>query len=337
MFGQVTVGERHHDVMRRRYSATVLQGLGLSDVDESVYRSVLRRGPGSLADLARTLKISRHRVEKAIQHLRAEGLIQPGAPGQPPTAADPEIAIPALLRRRHEQLEDVNAHLPALAAEHRLAAFGDAHHQAVEVIVGSEEIRHRTAALAATASEFLIFDRPPYAYDPSGEVEGELPFLERGVIIRVVYDSTALQDPLRLANVRLLAAHGEQARVLPKVPLKLTIFDQHTAVVPLTREEVSESVALVHESGLLDALLALFETLWSSAPVLDRPHDAAPIPPEDVDLLTLLAMGVKDAAVARQLGVSIRTARRRISGIMDRLGATSRFQAGREAERRGWL
>ncbi|WP_063932608.1 helix-turn-helix domain-containing protein [Jiangella alkaliphila] len=315
----------------------MLHGLGLSDVDESVYRSVLRRRPGSIAELARTLELSRHRVEKAIQHLRALGLLQPGAPGQPPTAADPEIAIPVLLRQRHEQLEDVTTHLPALAAEHRLAAFGDAHHQAVEVIVGSEEIRHRTAALAATANEFLIFDRPPYAYDPSGEVEGELPFLERGVTIRVVYDSTALQDPLRLANVRTLAAHGEQARVLPKVPLKLTIFDQHTAVVPLTREEVSESVALVHESGLLDALLALFETLWSSAPVLDRPHDTAPIPPEDADLLTLLAMGVKDAAVARQLGVSIRTARRRISGIMDRLGATSRFQAGRESERRGWL
>lgn len=315
----------------------MLQGLGLSEVEEIVYRSVLRRRPGSLAELARTLGLSRHQVGKAVQRLRAVGLVQSDASGRPPAATDPEVAIPALLRRRHEQLEDISAHVPALAAEHRLAMFGNAHHRSVEVVVGQDEIRYRTASLAATASEFRILDCPPYAYDPSGEVDGELPFLERGVAIRVVYDATALQDPARLANVRTLAVHGEQARVLPKVPLKLTIFDAHTAVVPLTRTEVAESVALVHESGLLDALVALFETLWSSAPSLDRQPDAAPIPPEDAEVLTLLAMGVKDGAVARQLGVSIRTARRRISGVMDRLGATSRFQAGREAERRGWL
>ncbi|GAB3450553.1 helix-turn-helix domain-containing protein [Actinophytocola sediminis] len=315
----------------------MLQGLGLSEVEETVYRAVLRQRPSSLAELARTLGLSRHQVAKTVQRLRAAGLVQAGTAGLPPTAIDPEIAIPALLRRRHEQLEDVAAHVPALAAEHRLAVFGNAHHRSVEVVVGRDEIRHRMAALAATATEFRIFDCPPYAHDASGEVDGELPLLERGVLIRVVYDAAALRDPARLANVRALAAHGEQARVLPELPLKLTIFDEHTAVVPLTRTEVAESVALVHESGLLDALVALFETLWSSAPSLDRPPDAPPIPPAEAELLTLLAMGVKDGAVARQLGVSIRTARRRISGVLDRLGATSRFQAGREAERRGWL
>ena len=36
-----------------------------------------------------------------------------------------------------------------------------------------------------------------------------------------------------------------------------------------------------------------------------------------------------------QLGVSLRTVRRRVADLMDELGAATRFQAGMEAARRG--
>lgn len=42
----------------------------------------------------------------------------------------------------------------------------------------------------------------------------------------------------------------------------------------------------------------------------------------------LLATGAKDAAIARQLGISLRTVRAEISELITALGATSRFQAG---------
>lgn len=45
-------------------------------------------------------------------------------------------------------------------------------------------------------------------------------------------------------------------------------------------------------------------------------------------LLDALARGGKDEVVARRLGVSPRTLRRRMTDLMRRLGATSRFQAG---------
>ena len=41
--------------------------------------------------------------------------------------------------------------------------------------------------------------------------------------------------------------------------------------------------------------------------------------------------------VARTLGLSLRTVRRRVAALMTELGADSRFQAGVEAARRGWL
>jgi DNA-binding NarL/FixJ family response regulator len=53
--------------------------------------------------------------------------------------------------------------------------------------------------------------------------------------------------------------------------------------------------------------------------------------------LELLALGGKDEAVARHLGVSLRTVRRRVADLLEELGATTRFQAGMEAVRRGWI
>jgi DNA-binding NarL/FixJ family response regulator len=49
----------------------------------------------------------------------------------------------------------------------------------------------------------------------------------------------------------------------------------------------------------------------------------------------LLAAGLKDEAIARQLGVSLRTIHRRTGDLLDRLGARTRFQAGMQAARQG--
>lgn len=55
------------------------------------------------------------------------------------------------------------------------------------------------------------------------------------------------------------------------------------------------------------------------------------------ELLVLLSAGCGDDSMAVQLGISVRTVRRRISAIMTRLGARSRFQAGAKAAHEGWL
>ena len=54
-------------------------------------------------------------------------------------------------------------------------------------------------------------------------------------------------------------------------------------------------------------------------------------------LLRQLLSGAKDEQIARTMGLSLRTVRRRIAELMIELGADTRFQAGAEAVRRGWL
>lgn len=54
-------------------------------------------------------------------------------------------------------------------------------------------------------------------------------------------------------------------------------------------------------------------------------------------MLRLLSLGATDEFAAAQLGISVRTVRRMVAQIMNRLGARSRFQAGVKAADRGWL
>ena len=54
-------------------------------------------------------------------------------------------------------------------------------------------------------------------------------------------------------------------------------------------------------------------------------------------VLAMLGAGFKDEAIARHLGISMRTTGRRVLSILDHLQASTRFQAGAQAVRRGWL
>ncbi|MFI2782686.1 hypothetical protein [Streptomyces sp. ALB3] len=58
---------------------------------------------------------------------------------------------------------------------------------------------------------------------------------------------------------------------------------------------------------------------------------------DDLRLLTLLATYPSDEPIARHLGVSVRTVRRRVARIMELLDVQNRFAAGVAAAQLGWV
>jgi DNA-binding CsgD family transcriptional regulator len=65
--------------------------------------------------------------------------------------------------------------------------------------------------------------------------------------------------------------------------------------------------------------------------------DAADIEltPRELDVLTLLAEGASNKTIARQLGISVHTAKFHVGSILDKLDATGRTDAVAHAARRG--
>ena len=96
----------------------------------------------------------------------------------------------------------------------------------------------------------------------------------------------------------------------------------------------TEGRILVRAPALVRLVTDLFERYWEKAvPLRSTPVGFGRN--ERIEILEGLMLGAKDEALARQLGVSLRTVRRRVADLMDELGATTRFQAGMEAVRRG--
>lgn len=210
----------------------------------------------------------------------------------------------------------------------------------VEVVSGREATTRVYAQMqqAATA-EICGFAKQPLASPMNDE---EFPALRRGIRYRAVYDRDLVELPGYIDVVRTWVEAGEEARVLSDVPMKLILADDRLAMVPISLEGTEFSASLlVRPSSLLRALRLLFETLWERAvPVrlAEKTVRKAGRPTaEDDRLMFMLAAGLTDAAIARQLGVRPRTAQRKVAGLMGALGADTRFQAGLQALEKGWL
>jgi DNA-binding Lrp family transcriptional regulator len=328
----------------------VLDVLGISEFDEQVYRVFLARPDHAVVDIAASVNAAPTRVRHAVARLEKLGLVRRVAHGryQP---MGPQPALMAVLNQRRAEAEAAFARAQGavadLAEEYRAGRLRTDPSSLVEVLSGRDTVLPRVQELSRSISTHMwVLDKPPYLEYPNGwmgsnelEIQDTVAMLERGVDVRSVYCPESMERPGRFETVLHLAGVGEQSRMLPSLPFKLHILDRRVAFVPLVGG-VYESMAVVHPSGLLDALLELYEAYWARAePILgndDTADDTQP-GPDDLLLLRMLKAGLKDHAVARQLGISSRTATRRIATIMASLGADTRFQAGVEAAKRGWL
>jgi DNA-binding transcriptional ArsR family regulator len=155
-----------------------------------------------------------------------------------------------------------------------------------------------------------------------------------GRVIRTIFPLSMLEDPHWHAFAEHRAAAGERQRYLPDDAIRVEYgVWGRTGVLLDEGGGVDDDFLLLRPAPVVDVFVALFEELWRRAePVLSRDASA-----RDVKLLELLALGFKDEALARQLGLSLRTVRRRIAALMDEHGVDTRFQLGMAVSSRGLL
>ncbi|MCC9306314.1 LuxR C-terminal-related transcriptional regulator [Kitasatospora sp. RB6PN24] len=310
-----------------------LGALGLTPDQERLYLQLLTVVGLSAAQLGQVLGIGAERSLAALVSLAELGLVERPVPnGTLWSAAAPDVALEELLLRRELELRRTRGRITELLRTYRKARGGTEAGELVEVITGRDSIAELWRSLQlGVRGELRVLDKPPYIRRADPELE--LAALARGVRMRVVYESRVLREPDRLAEIRLFTGAGEQARVLPELPLKLALVDDRWALLPVSTGTELQNVLLVRPSSLLDALAGLFELYWTRAMRLPA-ADSTDLPQDrHRQLLALLAAGLTDESIARQMGVSTRTVQRWVRELMDRFGARTRFQAGIQAAR----
>jgi sugar-specific transcriptional regulator TrmB/DNA-binding CsgD family transcriptional regulator len=317
----------------------MLEALGLTEIDEQVYVALLGRPHMAASEVAEALGRGVSVVRTAVTRLEELGFVArlPGSPTRL-TATRPEVAVGALIARRTEELSDA-----AHAAQQLSASFPKEVRarpdELVEIVVGRSAVAARFVQLTRTVQvDLLVLDRPPYAQNSEASNSSEIDVLSKGVNVRGIYAPEAFELEGAYDQAVAAARAGEDARVHGDVPMKLAIADRSEALLPLDADGVVDSVLVVRAPTVVSALVRLFELLWAQAwplPIWDRSAKPDPADPIDHELLALLATGIKDEAIARDLGISVRTLGRRIGRLLDSLGVRTRFQAGLQASRTG--
>ena len=321
-----------------------LSGLGLDPVTESAYHVLLEHPSWTAAELAGRLAIEVETADRLVHRLNELDLVRLSADGIRLRPVNPRLGLTALAARREAELADGRHQLEQgrLAIADLVSALDDQQQprggRVADVCWGARNIRSRVAQLAAAASsEVMAMSTSSAAHLD----ESVIPVPDvAGVSYRFAFADATLPETAYLSQLRGLADSGAEVR-LGRVPMSALVVDGATVVLPVCDVTAGQTVgvATLWLPSAVAALVELVERVWSEATPLDQSATSdATIPgPRERDLLALLVAGTTDESAAYRLGISVRTVRRMVSDLMERLGARSRFQAGARAAERGWL
>lgn len=332
--------------MRRQY----LGFLGVETEDEEVYRLLLRRGEMTLAQLSQQLdtqleEVIRRLVTIGLARQTADGVLHPVSPARAldhlidssvdelRTRLEQEVVacgvVDSLIAER-ELLLDTRRTPRADTTMQRLEGM-----EAVRAVIDELTFFTWTESLTTNPAGVLSEDNIAHARPIDERI------LRRGVHMRTLLGADALGDSPTMAYARELVAKGAKIRISLAPLERLIICDRSAALTPIDPRRTARGAILTRETGLVAALVSLFERMWDAADELPPQDSPSTFDTELTELekrtLQLMCTADKDDSGARELGVAVRTYRKYIASLMRRLDATNRVQAALRARERGWI
>lgn len=330
--------------MPRRPALSPLEALGLSGPEERLYARTLPLTGVAAPGVAAALGVDPADLGDTLQPLTRLGLA---------TLTDGKLqvlglsdAVGVLIRREadsvaraQQRLSRLAVAVPLMVAAATRPGTGEVDEVRPiegEVTSGGNPLQLLTNLIGQSRGDLLWLRPDAWRMPRESAMVGVIgAAIASGRRSRAIYPAVALREAPEVLRARARA--GEQIRVLPELPTRLIVIGTTHAVVPEPLGFADEPRLLVRQPALVEALIMLFEQFWERASAVPELDHGEARPDLRRFLLQLLAAGRKDEQIARTLGLSLRTVRRRVADLMTELGSDSRFQAGVEAARRGWI
>ncbi|GHB56726.1 hypothetical protein GCM10010347_28550 [Streptomyces cirratus] len=319
----------------------------LEDADLDVYGWVLEHRSLEVDAVASATGRDPEEVRRSTQRLRRAHLLHVGPDDTsvafavaPDTAASQLVApLEVQIRERERMISGIRAELGRFEPHYLQRRSAG---ESLEVLENLQDVRGAlNRASDACVREMLTSQPGGGSRVPEAMQEAlrrDEAMLKRGISIRSLYHHTARFNGPSQAYVAAASALGAEYRTAHELFGRLIVFDRELAFIPA--QDGSWGAVVIREPSTVAYLCSIFEQTWDLATPFSN---AAGQGLEEVareiheTIIKLLGAGLKDEAIARRLGMSLRTARRHIADIMEELGAGSRFQAGVAAAMRGLL
>ncbi|MBL1109655.1 LuxR family transcriptional regulator [Streptomyces sp. 5-8] len=212
-----------------------------------------------------------------------------------------------------------------------------------EYFTDREHTRKRLEELDALGREELLAMRNsfPDAQVLEASLVRDREMVANGIRMRMLTSQQALRSHAPARYLNALTDAGAEVRVATTVPLHMNILDRAIVVIgagPGPQGEGGD--VILHSTPVAQCFVRVFTHAWDLArPHTERhPQRGRPgleLSAQEREVLALLATGAKDETIARRLACSDRTLRRVMNQIMEKLGTSSRFEAGVTAVRLG--
>jgi len=253
-----------------------LTALGLNRYEAAVYMSLIGRNRFTATEIATQANVPRQRVYDVLESLAAKGLCvkRPGERKRTYSAVDPSVALPTLLAAYQEQqaLENqrraavLETLLPNLG---RMFSSGQEEVDPldyIEILTDRRQVAERVMALSRQAKQeiLMLFKLPLVASIEENIAEAHA--VAGRIIRRGIYEEATAKDHSLANLIRQFHVLGEKIRFVPKLPIKVNLYDERVAVI-LLQDPVSGQSSLtclvIEHTSMAKALKVAFEALWN--------------------------------------------------------------------------
>ncbi len=259
--------------MKKEGHVGQLTELGLNAYEAKAYATLLGKESFTASQVADLSGVPRQRIYDILGSLVERGLAisRPNRRGTKYAAVAPDQALGGLLDQQQERLDRLRTVtkelIDALTDQYQSGKESGGPLEYIEVLRGATAINQRFAEIQEHCrQEILVLTRPPYAKPPQENIEG-IETVKRRIRACSIYEESVLLDAETRRGVASFLEHGEEARFVKKLPLKLVIVDESIVMFAMEDPIVgrTEMTIMVIENVQLAKLLKLaFEALWSS-------------------------------------------------------------------------
>lgn len=308
--------------------------IGLDDVAEQLYRQVLRDQARTLGIYASRLNRPESEVAAAADALRAVRLVRVNESGEL-HADHPRASLERLLSSEEARVAERRRGLARLrdavdtfANDHRVGQEGASTTEPAREYIDAHGLVDVMEHLAAsTSGPIRLTHTDALALAPA----------DQPVLTRLVGEGRELfglheldAAMTRTLDVSAWAGAGETQRLATHIPNEFVCYGTDVVVANTDWGGATSRYVVLRDTVVVQAFVALFDRLWAAASLVDESVDSG-----SERLIDLMQAGLKDEAIARALGVSLRTVRRRIAALMDECDVDTRFQLAVKLTERG--
>jgi len=295
----------------------------------------LRTRVATIPELALQCRRPEDVVRGAVEELHAAGLLR--YDGERITYLHPEDTVAGAIATglaglrdtidgRVQSLELLVESLPGLVDDWRRYISSGGHSVPVDVFHGHDAIKQiypqshlstgeELRVVIPSAQDFFVLDERSQAWHDAIRASGQH--------VRLILSLADTSKEEAQDRIRRELELGVEIRALADPPSWFWTFGNESVALPFSWPEIMPtSVAIYHSPVITKAFTWCFERLWEQAVPM------RPVTGESDALLRLIEQGATVEAAARSLGISARTAHRRLSDAMDVYGARNLFALG---------